>query len=109
MLTATDDQWAQAAYESEKRATKWQEARIEHRRMILAGFGWVVGALIGGAVILGLGWYFYDSVQGTREGDIRIEQERTEQIRACTDLTEPLERQYCLLAIGMSSPERDAE
>lgn len=101
----TDDDWALSYRESEKRATMIAEAKIAHRRMIWEGIGMLLGAVIAVTGVLGVCWFFYDSVNGTREGDIRIEVERTEQVKACVDLNEPLERQYCLLAINVPNEE----
>lgn len=100
----TADDWAISLRESEKRATMREEAKIAQRAAIWRGIGafFVTAVVVAG--VLGLGWFIYDSVQGTREGDIRVEQERTKQVHECVQLNEPLERQYCLIAINNPEP-----
>lgn len=37
----------------------------------------------------------------TRDADLLKEQERTDQVAYCTELEQPIERQYCLLSLNL--------
>lgn len=102
----TSDDWALALQAQEERATLREKARIDQRAVIWRGVGAIIFTVVLVAGALGVFWFIYDSVNGTREGNIRLEIERTAQVKACVELDEPLERQYCLLAINNPDQEK---
>lgn len=102
----TDDDWAIALKAQEDRAMMREKAAIARRDMIWRGVGGITATAVVVAGVLGIGWFVHDSVEGTREGDIRIEEERTDQIGFCVALEVPLERQYCLMSVN-NDPKGD--
>lgn len=95
--TPWDAELAAAKYESDQK----------HKRltMIWSGVGYVaVTALIVGG-ILGIVFAIYKSGQNGGDRSVLKEREQTEQVQYCTNLPEPIERQYCLISI--QEPKRD--
>lgn len=91
-----DEQYAVATEQRHKRAMS------RHKQ-----YGYVGIAV---AIVAGILGTIFISQQKMNDGAaqrLRSEELRTEQVVACTSLTEPIERQYCLLTLGLAPVEED--
>lgn len=111
IVDLSDDPWAAAQMEQERRLTREMELKAEderqRRQLRHDTFGKVLYGLgIGGivltiaGVVLGLLFMVYSGSRANTEKAVRLQEERTEQVQTCVRLENPLERQHCLLTIN---------
>lgn len=115
---ATLDPWAEQMLLQERRMTLETEARIEadsvaaerrhdRRTQVLNGVGYSFGGILALALVLGIVYAIWSAADRGRQNDLHKTEERTLQVRYCTELEEPLERQFCLMALGLEPQESD--
>lgn len=116
--TAALDPWAEQMLLQEKRLNTETEARIraeeaaagrkhERREQLWDVVGWVAGILAVGAVVLGFVWLIIGAYNNSIEQNTEQSRARASQVQACTELPEPLERQYCIISLNLE--EKDAD
>lgn len=98
------DAWADVQRIQEERSLEQErhQRKISDRKHELLKDTLAVTAILGvfAANILGIGWFIYDNVNNTREGDLQMQEQETLQVEACVSLQEPIERAFCLIQIG---------
>lgn len=96
-----------AAESSERLRSEELKRKDARRRWWWTGVAWcVVGALVV-AVILGITFAIWSTINNNDERRVLREREQTEQVQACTALEEPIERQFCIL--GLNVPQSQTE
>jgi hypothetical protein len=107
--------WSEAWTEKERAELASRERTAQHaetlRSQRLAATWEGIGWLVGGLAVLAAGVFGFarlvDAAEQHGRDSIQIERAETERVRACVELNEPLERQYCLLAV--QGPTEDGE
>lgn len=92
----------------EKRATLIEQGKHDRRTMIWKGIGWGgVFTLLAFVVLAGF-WMLNDSAQQHGKDSVDIERARADQIGECNKLGEPLERQFCIMALSFPQLEEES-
>lgn len=99
----------EADIENERRDDELFAAKAadKHNRAISRHkwYGYVGVSAVIVAGILGFVFLIQNKMSNGSQDRIRSEEIRTEQVIACTSLTEPIERQFCLLSLGLNEGE----
>jgi hypothetical protein len=114
---ASLDPWADIAAHETKMSVMQMEAKIERekreserkadrREMFWRGLGWVSGTAVVLAAACFLIMLWMNAAKQHGIDSIAVEKERTAQVEACTSLEEPIERQFCLIALNMEAIQK---
>jgi cytochrome c-type biogenesis protein CcmH/NrfG len=79
-----------------------QHRRLRHERWdsIWRGVGALLAVALVLTLVLGVGHLISQNSEDTRAKRVLLEREETKQTQACATIEAPIERQYCLQAVG---------